>query len=73
MTDLLTSRQEILDYLKMTKTWFLTFVRLGMPVAYINGRCFAHKENLDAYFKQITRSSMKIVPDEILNGEESPE
>lgn len=71
--NLLTSRQEIMDHLKLTKTWFSTFVRLGMPVTYINGRCFAHKENLDEYFKQITRVSMKNVPDEILNAEDSLE
>ena len=71
MNNLLTSRQEILDFLKISKTWFLTFVQMGMPVAYINGRCFAHKENLDAFFKTITYVNMKNAPE--LEEDDPPE
>ncbi len=33
---ILTSRQEIMDYLKISRKSFIMFVRMGMPVAYIN-------------------------------------
>lgn len=70
MTKVLTSKQEILDYLKISEKLYKKFIRLGMPVLYIDGRCYGHKENLDDFFKSITRVSMKNAPDDLIdNGE----
>jgi hypothetical protein len=62
-----------MDYLKISRKSFIMFIRMGMPVAYINGRCYAHKENIDAFFKTITRTNMQKAPDEILDGEDAAE
>ena len=44
---------------------------MGMPVLYLDGRCYAHKDNIDDFFKTITRVNMKNAPDEIIDsGEE---
>jgi hypothetical protein len=61
---LLRCKQEILDYLGVSDEMFKTLVRAGMPVRYIGGRCFAHPDNLDEFFKAITRVSTKDVPEE---------
>jgi hypothetical protein len=65
---ILSSRQEILDYTGLSPYLYLKFVRLGMPVLYIDGRCYAHTDNLDEFFRLITKSSAKNLPDEILSG-----
>lgn len=70
LTKVLTSKQEIMDYLKISKQLYAKFIRMGMPVLYIDGRCYAHKDNLDEFFKTITRVSMKNAPDEIIDGGE---
>ena len=68
VTKVLTSRQEIMDYLKISDKLYKKFVRMGMPVLYVDGRCYAHRDNLDDFFKAITRVSMKNAPDELLDG-----
>lgn len=68
MTRVLTSKQEILDYLKISHKLYKKFIRLGMPVLYIDGRCYAHRDNLDDFFKTITRVSMKNAPDELIDS-----
>lgn len=62
---LLRCKQEILDYLGISDEMFKTFVRAGMPVRYVGGRCIAHPDNLDEFFKAITRVSSKDIPEEI--------
>lgn len=66
---ILTSRQEIMDYLGISKAMYLKFVKSGMPVLYIDGRCYAHTENIDEYFRAITRSSAKNLPEEVIMDE----
>jgi len=68
ITKVLTSKQEIMDYLKISDKLYKKFVRLGMPILYIDGRCYAHKDNLDDFFRGITRVSMKNAPDHIIDG-----
>ena len=64
---ILMCKQEILDYLGISDEMFKSFVRIGMPVRYVGGRCIAHPDNLDEFFKSFTRVSSKDVPEEILN------
>lgn len=70
ITNILMSKQEILDYLKVSNVSYRKFIRMGMPVLYLDGRCYAHKDNLDAFFKLITRGNMKNAPDEIIDAGE---
>ncbi len=66
----LMSKQEIMDYLKISKGAYRKFIRIGMPVLYLDGRCYAHKDNIDEFFKAITRVTMKNAPDEIIDSGE---
>ena len=66
----LMSKQEIMDYLKISNVSYRKFIRMGMPVLYLDGRCYAHKDNLDDFFKSITRVNMKNAPDEIIDAGE---
>jgi uncharacterized membrane protein YpjA len=63
----LTSKQEIMDYCKISEVLFKKFIKAGMPALYIDGRWYAHTDNLDDYFKNLTRVSAKNVPEEELN------
>ena len=44
---------------------FSNFIRSGMPAKLINNRWYAHGENLDDYFKRLTKVRNKSVPSEI--------
>ena len=66
----LTSRGEIMEYANLSKYLFAKFVKMGMPVLYIDGRCYAHKDNIDEFFKAITRVNSSKIPDDILDAEE---
>lgn len=68
ISKVLMSKQEIMDHLKISKVAYRKFIRMGMPVLYIDGRCYAHKDNIDDFFKAITRVSMKNAPDEIIDS-----
>lgn len=52
---LLVGRQEILDYLGVGKQVFADLLRLGLPAAVIGGKWYAHTDNLDEFFRRITR------------------
>jgi hypothetical protein len=43
---------------------------MGMPVLYIDGRCYAHKDNIDEFFKAITRVNSSKIADDIIDAEE---
>jgi len=65
----LIGKEEIMEYLNVSKILFSKFVKAGMPVLYMDGRFYAHSENLDEYFKGITRVTMKNIPNsELENG-----
>ena len=66
----LTSRGEIMEYANLSKYLFAKFVKMGMPVLYIDGRCYAHKDNIDEFFKAITRVNSSKIADDILDAEE---
>lgn len=68
MAKVLLSKQDIMEHLKISDKLYKKFIRMGMPVLYVDGRCYAHKDNLDDFFKAITRVSMKNAPDDIIDG-----
>lgn len=69
LTKVLTSKQEIMDHLKISRGLYRKFIRMGMPVLYLDGHCYAHKDNIDDFFKAITRVNMlKNAPDEIIDA-----
>lgn len=68
MPKILMSKQEIMDYLKISAYIYKKFIRMGMPVLFVDGRCYAHKDNIDEFFKMITRVSSKNAPDEVIDG-----
>jgi hypothetical protein len=51
---ILFGKQAILDYLQMSENTFFKFVRMGLPVRVIDRRYYAHKDNLDRYFENLT-------------------
>jgi len=65
---ILMGKKEIMDYLKITDHNYKKFIRMGMPVLYVDSRCYAHKDNIDEFFKAVTRVSMKNAPDDLIDG-----
>ena len=51
---ILFGKQAILDYLQMSENTFFKFVRMGLPVRVIDKCYYAHKDNLDRYFENLT-------------------
>ena len=64
------SKQEIMSYAGISKYLYAKFIKMGMPVLYLDGRCLAHTDNIDDFFKSITRVSAKNIPDEVIEGDE---
>lgn len=62
--NLLQGRDEIMTYAGFsTKNVFYDFVKKRkFPARVITGRWYAHKENIDQYFKDITKGGMKEIP-----------
>jgi hypothetical protein len=50
----LTSKQEILDKYSISDYTYRKFLKMGMPVLYLDGRVYAHTDNIDNFFKRIT-------------------
>ena len=51
-----------MDYIGVGKSAFYTLIRNGLPATVIDNRWYAHKDNLDAYFQQVTRVRVKDIP-----------
>jgi hypothetical protein len=43
-----------------------------MPVLYIDGRCYAHTENLDEFFKRITFQNAQALPEDLIMANDPP-
>lgn len=56
-------KDEIMEYCKMSEYKFKKWIKLGMPVLIIDGTCYAHKENIEAWFKKITMVNSSKVED----------
>jgi len=52
----------ILDYLDMSEPTFRQFVKLGLPARVHNCRWYAHKDNIDEFFRIFTRHREKEIP-----------
>ena len=48
-------KKAILEYLKVGEPAFRTFIEMGMPAQVINGRWYAHKDNIDEFWRTLTR------------------
>lgn len=59
---ILVGMQAIMDYIGVGKSAFYTLIRNGLPATVIDNRWYAHKDNLDAYFQQVTRVRVKDIP-----------
>jgi len=59
---LLVGLKEILAFLKMSKPTFYDFVQEGLPAAVINGRWYAHADNLERWFQRRTLAREKQIP-----------
>ena len=51
----LTSKKEILEYLNISDILFGKFIKGGMPARYIDGRWYAHADNIDGWFQSMTK------------------
>jgi predicted DNA-binding transcriptional regulator AlpA len=49
----------ICEYLDMSKPTLYSFIEMGMPARIVNKRWYAHKDNIDEWFKQLTRHRIK--------------
>jgi hypothetical protein len=61
---ILQGKKEIMKYCDISETLFVKFIKSGMPAIQIDGRWYAHAENLDDYFKAMTRISMRNMSEE---------
>ena len=61
---LLIGSQQIMTYLGISKNTFYKFLKLGLPAIVVDNRWYAWSDNLDEYFKTITRKIMKDVPED---------
>ena len=62
--NILIGLEEILTYLRLARHTFYKLVSLGLPAVVINGRWYSHKENLDQFFREVTRVRMKEIPED---------
>ncbi len=53
---------DILNYMQIGKPMFYQFVEMGLPARVINKRWYAHKDNIDDFFKKVTRHRAKEIP-----------
>jgi len=49
----------ILQYMDVSKPLFYQFIEMGLPARIINQRWYAHKDNIDSFFQQMTRHRIK--------------
>jgi hypothetical protein len=59
----LQGKDEIMKTYNMTEYKFKKWVKAGMPVLIVDGTCYAHRDNIDEYFKSATRVNSSKVPD----------
>lgn len=52
-------KDEIMEAYKMTDYKFKKWVKLGMPVLILDGTCYAHRDNIEEFFKAVTRVNSK--------------
>ena len=61
---ILTSKDEIMDFMKIGEAVLNHFLRLGLPVTKIGRNWYAHTDNLEEWFKMKTkRQGTVVIPD----------
>lgn len=56
---ILFGKDEIMYAYKMTDYTFKKWVKMGLPVLIIDRTCYAHRDNIDEFFRAITRVNSK--------------
>jgi hypothetical protein len=57
---ILKTKKKIMEYLEITSDdTFRGYVEVGLPAVVINGRWHAHVDNLDEFFRVITRKGTR--------------
>ncbi len=54
---LLRNLEEILEYMGVSEDLFRKFHENGLPARKIDGRWFAHTDNIDEYFRFLTKTT----------------
>lgn len=54
---ILIGAKSIMNYLEISRPTFYRFINMGMPAKLINGRWYAHIDNVEGFFKCITQVS----------------
>jgi predicted thioredoxin/glutaredoxin len=52
-------KDEIMESYKMTDYKFKKWIKMGMPVLILDGTCYAHRDNIDEFFRAVTRVNSK--------------
>jgi hypothetical protein len=52
-------KEEIMEAYKMTDYKFKKWIKMGMPVLILDGTCYAHRDNIDEFFRAVTRVNSK--------------
>lgn len=52
-------KDEIMESYKMTDYKFKKWIKMGMPVLVLDGTCYAHRDNIDEFFRAVTRVNSK--------------
>ena len=63
---ILTSKEEIMEYIGCSKHLLQQYISMGLPVLSLNGRWIAHTDNVDQFFRAITRRRLADAPEEDL-------
>ena len=61
---ILIGKDAIKKYLNISEPTFKKFITLGMPARVIDSRWYAHTENLELFFKQMTISNDGDAPED---------
>ena len=60
-----TRAQEIIDAYGITRARFDKFIRMGMPARLIDNRWYAHRDNIDEWFRRLTAVSQPDAPENV--------
>jgi len=66
----LQGRHEIMDTYLWSEHIFNKWVKMGLPVLLVDRMYYAHKDNINEYFKGMCRGNYKNTPDNIIEAGE---
>jgi len=65
-TKFIVGQKAIMGYLQISRPLFDHFMKIGLPVATINGRQYAHADNLDDWCRNTFRGQATItIPEDL--------